>query len=188
MTPHDPAPDDAPPLRPPPVAPMEAMIRVEVMGETPANHEVVAALIEARDQGLVRAQQGPGVMKVVSYQNVGPNVYRVTTESKKYGRVTQNVLVLDGLDVEESLMAPMPPQPSYAESYVMQSRAQLDAAEARAAKAEAERDHLQETFRLLERYLVAYREHCDVVSNEHAFRVVVDALKMVVRMATEPPK
>lgn len=37
-------------------------------------------------------------MRLVESREVAPNVYRVTTESDRYGRVTQNVLVLPGAD------------------------------------------------------------------------------------------
>jgi hypothetical protein len=33
-------------------------------------------------------------MRIVSYRRVARHVYEITTESEKYGRVTQNVLVL----------------------------------------------------------------------------------------------
>jgi hypothetical protein len=38
-------------------------------------------------------QRESGEFWIVSMEEIGPNLFRVTTESKKYGRVTQNVMI-----------------------------------------------------------------------------------------------
>jgi hypothetical protein len=45
-----------------------------------------------------RRRNLPDPMRLISYRQVAPNVYEVTTESVRYGRVTQRILVLpDGV-------------------------------------------------------------------------------------------
>jgi len=55
------------------------------------------------------ARRDSGEFRIISMERIGPHTYRITTESKRYGRVTQEVVVFP----ESVLGANRPVQEEY---------------------------------------------------------------------------